>query len=370
PYRRVAVRSDDALNDAPVVSLWGIELGYRIATGVAGRHAALRRIYNDRFDRALRRHLGGGDVLHVANTYGWHSMHAAKQRGMRVVLDQQSAHPDYLRMCREHVYPLHGLRPPPTDEVRESRIRDEIANADLILVPSRFVLDENLRRGIEPERLRFVPIGVDTTLFRPGPAPAPAAPNGPLRVLFAGTASVLKGAVTLLRAAERFGDRRIELTFAGAVRDEMRPFLEACAAPIRLTGPVTQQHLAGLFREADLLCLPSYVEGSALVVYEAMACGLTCVVTRQAGSVVRDGADGLIVSAGAPEELAETFAKLHTWPEWRAELGVAARNRALDFDVLDYGQRLLAAYDLLDLPQRALSTQGAGEPAAEAPRVQ
>ena len=48
---------------------------------------------------------------------------------------------------------------------------------------------------------------------------------------------------------------------------------------------------------ADVFVFPSLFEGSAVVTYEALACGLPSVVTPSAGSVVRDGAEGFLVPA-------------------------------------------------------------------------
>ena len=46
---------------------------------------------------------------------------------------------------------------------------------------------------------------------------------------------------------------------------------------------------------ADVFVFPSLFEGSAVVTYEALACGLPSVVTPDAGSVVRDGVEGFVV---------------------------------------------------------------------------
>ena len=52
---------------------------------------------------------------------------------------------------------------------------------------------------------------------------------------------------------------------------------------------------------ADVFVFPSLFEGSAVVTYEALACGLPCVVTPEAGSVVRDGVEGLVVPSADVE---------------------------------------------------------------------
>jgi glycosyltransferase involved in cell wall biosynthesis len=87
---------------------------------------------------------------------------------------------------------------------------------------------------------------------------------------------------------------------------------------------------------ADVFVFPSLFEGSAVVTYEALACGLPSVVTPDAGSVVRDGVEGLLVPAGDVGRLAEGMERLGSDPELRASLGRAARRRAEEFDWLRY----------------------------------
>jgi len=83
---------------------------------------------------------------------------------------------------------------------------------------------------------------------------------------------------------------------------------------------------------ADVFVFPSLFEGSAVVTYEALASGLPCVVTPNAGSVVREGKDGFVVPPRDVEALAFAMERLGEAPELRAALGSSARTRALEFD--------------------------------------
>jgi glycosyltransferase involved in cell wall biosynthesis len=80
-----------------------------------------------------------------------------------------------------------------------------------------------------------------------------------------------------------------------------------------------------------VLVLPSLLEGSALVVLEAMASGLPVVVTPNAGAdAVRDGIDGFVVPIRSPEALAARLEQLLD-PDLRQRIGEAGRARSMDY---------------------------------------
>jgi len=56
---------------------------------------------------------------------------------------------------------------------------------------------------------------------------------------------------------------------------------------------------------------PSQWEGSAKVTYEAAACALPQITTREAGDVVRDGVEGIIVKPGDVDAIAAALQHLH-----------------------------------------------------------
>jgi len=338
--RRVAVRSEPALEGAPVVSLWPVELGYRAARAARVGRAPATRLYNHCFDVASIPWVrGAGDLFHVATTYALKSARAARRAGMRVVLDQQSVHPRYRLTTLKQVHRDLGLPPPDFDPRVGARIERELDEADRIVVPSRFVRDENVRAGIPAKRQRVVPIGVDTDLFHPAERPRPS--RARLRVLFAGRLSHAKGLSVLVDAARR---ARVDLALAGPGERGVVPLLRAAGDRCVRLGPLSPPELARAYRDADVFCLPSFAEGSALVVYEAMAGGLPCVVTPACGSVIRHGEDGWVVPVGDANALAEAFEALADDPDLRERLGRAARRTACLHDVGAYGRRLLAAY--------------------------
>ena len=71
----------------------------------------------------------------------------------------------------------------------------------------------------------------------------------------------------------------------------LNPYLDI----IELLGRVSHADMPARMASADVFAFPSLFEGSAVVTYEALACGLPSIVTPSAGSVVRDGIEGFLV---------------------------------------------------------------------------
>ena len=92
---------------------------------------------------------------------------------------------------------------------------------------------------------------------------------------------------------------------------------------------------------------PSQCEGSAKVTYEAAACGLPQVTTREAGDVVEDGVQGIIVPPADVDALGAAIQQLYDHPEIVERMSLAARERVVENFTWDHFRaRLLDAYEL------------------------
>ena len=90
---------------------------------------------------------------------------------------------------------------------------------------------------------------------------------------------------------------------------------------------------------------PSQWEGSAKVTYEAAACGLPQITTREAGDVVRDQVEGIIVRPGNVDAIANALEHFYRHPERVEQMGRAARRRVVENFTWDHFRaRLLDAY--------------------------
>ncbi|MGD0292046.1 MAG: glycosyltransferase family 4 protein [Candidatus Binataceae bacterium] len=113
-----------------------------------------------------------------------------------------------------------------------------------------------------------------------------------------------------------------------------------------------------LLAAADIVVLPSRIEGLPLVAVEALASGRAVVATAVGGTpeVVIDGDTGLVVPPEDPFRFAEALERLLSDPERRTSMGT--RGRALveeRFDVRSQVERTIALYlELLSAARSSL----------------
>ncbi|MGR9099996.1 MAG: glycosyltransferase family 4 protein [Gammaproteobacteria bacterium] len=193
------------------------------------------------------------------------------------------------------------------DAVIIEREEEEWKLADCIVAGSQFVRSGLMECGVPETKIRIVPYGVDSRMFARPERKNAGNDNGRLKVLFAGAVGLRKGAPDLLDALIRLGPEKVEARFAGPIaldRGKIEPY-KAVAA---FLGPVPRSQMADLYHWADVFVLPSIVEGSATVCYEALMAGLPVITTPNAGTIVRDGIDGFIIPIRKSDTLAKIIA--------------------------------------------------------------
>jgi glycosyltransferase involved in cell wall biosynthesis len=82
---------------------------------------------------------------------------------------------------------------------------------------------------------------------------------------------------------------------------------------------------------ADVFCLPSYREGFGLVVLEAAACGIPSVASSIYGltDAIQEGVTGLLHQPKNVSEIQDCLMRFVDDKELRAQMGRAARERAV-----------------------------------------
>ena len=216
---------------------------------------------------------------------------------------------------------------------------EEYELADMILVLSQKAEETFLDAGVSPSKVFRHQRGVDVSRFSPAPKPPEV-----FRAVFVGALIERKGVHHLLDAWERLQLPDAELLLVGTVHDQIRQRLARLRSDsVRVLGFV--KRVEECYRSATVHVFPSTCEGSAKATYEAAACGLPQITTRESGDVVVDGLNGLIIPPDDPSALAAAIETLYRDRSLCARLGAAGRQRVIDhFTWEHFGARLLDAY--------------------------
>jgi len=239
-------------------------------------------------------------------------------------------------------------------------------------LPAIVTVSESSRRditrqmGVDPERMTVVPVGVDTSVFRPAADAAPV----PGRLMVTTSSDVpMKGLVPLLEAVAKLRtERDVELVVIGRPRPGGRVdrALERLGLRdiVTCVSGVSDEELARLYGQAEVAVCPSLYEGFSLPTIEAMACGVPVVATTGGALpevVGKDGETGLLVPPDDPSALAAAIGRLLDDPELRARLGAAGRARILGRFTWEVTARGTAASyaALMAAPGRSAERSGA-----------
>ncbi len=263
----------------------------------------------------------------------------AKSLGTLCVLDQSIGHIcTGLQLLREEAK-LHpdfaDSLPTKVPEWLIERCSQEALLADCVLSPSEYVRHSLIANGVEPARIAALPFGVDPERFQPPPERT----EKTFRVLFVGQLSQRKGIKYLLEAFRNLRLPSAELVLVGNVAGSGKGLLRYRDMFQHIPN-VPRAEVHHWFERADVFVYPSLHEGSALAIYEALACGLPIITTPNSGSMVQDGIQGYIVPIRDVERLKEKILLLYENRELRQEMSRRARLRAEEFTWAAYQQRL------------------------------
>jgi glycosyltransferase involved in cell wall biosynthesis len=229
--------------------------------------------------------------------------------------------------------------------LNRERFLEEYDLASLVVVLSEKAAETFRVRNFPERKLFYLPRGVDIERFKPGSEPDGRKRPEKFRAIFSGALIERKGIHHLLEAWHRLNLKDAELWLVGAVHEETKPHLQKFWRDnIKTVGFVRDPE--NYLNRGTVYVFPSQWEGSAKTVYEAAACGLPMITTREAGDVVRDGVEGMIVQPGDVDAIAGALEHLYTHPDIVTRMGAAARQRVVEnFTWEHYRSRLLGAYE-------------------------
>lgn len=205
------------------------------------------------------------------------------------------------------------------DPISALQTRKVLREADFVLTKSDDLRRKAMLMGSPPEETRTVLNGCDLSVFHPGDRlearrrlqldPQAEA------VVYIGRMDVRKGLCELIEAAASLRPQRPNLHLYLVGEGPDRPVLEAAIQSHDAAGNIhallgcAPDDVAVWMAAADLVTLPSYMEGCPNVVLEALACGRPVVATNVGGiPEIMSDACGRLVPPREPAALAHALA--------------------------------------------------------------
>ena len=298
------------------------------------------RHYDLRATRALH---GGADLFVGWSGSSLNAIRRARALGMVTVVERGSSHIAFQRDILREEYEREGLRAQlPHPAIVETELA-EYNEADYIAIPSDFVKRTFVELGVPESKLLHLPYGVSLESFSPA-----RKQDDVFRIIHCGAVNLRKGCHYLLQAFSELDLPDAELWFVGPVAAETESFRARYASSsIVYHGARPQAELARYYSQSSVFCLASIEEGLAMVIPQAMACGLPVLATDHTGAadVVRNGIDGYIVGIRDVSALKEKILEMYENRERCETMGESARKRVSSgFTWDDYGGRVAAAY--------------------------
>ena len=182
------------------------------------------------------------------------------------------------------------------------RENESIRSACKIICPSDFIKKYLVSKlNIDDSFVSICPFGVDLEFFAPL---RDKKINSTVNFGFLGQISERKGLKYLLQAFQDNKFKDCNLYIGGEIQKTNIDFAidDYNQSNIKFLGKIKQ---LDFFEKIDILVHPSLIEGSAKVIYEAMAAGVVPIATKNSGSIIDDNIDGLIIKTCSSDDVKE-----------------------------------------------------------------
>jgi glycosyltransferase involved in cell wall biosynthesis len=223
-------------------------------------------------------------------------------------------------------------------EKKLERKTQEMELADVVVGPGDFVLD-SVPEWARNKKLVMSAFGSPQKKIQPT---AEKKSNRPLRVLFVGSMGQRKGLGDLFNGMKLLNRKDVELVVLGTLLAPMEFYREQYRDFVYETSRPNDQVLA-LMKSCDVFCLPSIVEGRALVMQESMSQGLPLIITPNTGGadLIIEGETGFLIPIRNPAAIAEKISWFADNRDKISAMGEKAREHAARYTWANYAKQVI-----------------------------
>lgn len=224
-----------------------------------------------------------------AETCALESLRQAGKMGMKRVLDCPGIPAQVLDAEARRAATAFGVNiSSSSNSVAMTRRKQlELTQAEVVLCCSEFQRNHLLALNPGVKRAEVISLWADVDFWSGVASERVCSRQGePLRVLYAGAVSLKKGVPYLLEAVEPLASKAA-LTLVGELSPEMTGILKRFRSHRHLPY-LPKNELRGLYREHDVLVMPTLGDSFGFVMIEAMASGMPVIASQNAGAPVPD----------------------------------------------------------------------------------
>jgi glycosyltransferase involved in cell wall biosynthesis len=222
--------------------------------------------------------------------------------------------------------------------------------ADLYIAISYNMIDELIKLGVKEDKIRYLPNGVDTNIFKPSGV------KEENLLVFVGRITFGKGLHVLLNALE-YLKTKVHLVIIGPpdwnihyfqqIQNQIGMENRKGFHEVSYLGMQEQETVVKWCQKASVFILPSFIEAAGISIMEALACETAVVATNIVGirEVVEISKSGILVPPNNSKELANAIQYLLDNESARTKLGKQGRKCVLEiFTYKNIIERLTQIY--------------------------
>ena len=211
--------------------------------------------------------------------------------------------------------------------------------ADKIFVPSRYIFNLILKKGIPKQKILIVEHTLNNNDWLDiSPKPRKG------RILFVGEISLLKGAHYFAAACRFLVSKKRGYEFLAVGKKSLNNNCKMLKGP-KYLGHVSKETIKNIYSQSDIFVLPSLSDAFPSSHLEAMACGLPVIITNTCGNIIKDGVDGYVIPPRDSKNLAKKIEEIVENRCLRDSMSIKAREKIKNYRVENYFQNLKKAID-------------------------